>query len=122
MQCIFAAAKGLPAAVRSLRWGVGEFGLEEVEVAGDLGVLGAVAAGDAVQAHALARDGNAFELVARADSLRQAAADGERVRRADDAAARIALVHHDPVAIADLVGRADGGIAVGARGELLYST
>ena len=44
MQCIFAAAKGLPAAVRSLRWGVGEFGLEEVEVAGDLGVLGAAAA------------------------------------------------------------------------------
>ena len=41
MQCIFAAAKGLPAAVRSLRWGVGEFGLEEVEVAGDLGVLDA---------------------------------------------------------------------------------
>lgn len=119
MQCIFAAAKGLPAAVRSLRWGVGEFGLEEVEVAGDLGVLGAAAAGDAVQVHALARDGDAFELVACADGLRQAAADGERVRRADDAAARIALVHHDPVAIADLVGRADGGIAVSARGELL---
>ena len=70
--------------MRSLRWGVGEFGLEEVEVAGDLGVLGAAAAGDAVQAHALARDGDTFELVARADSLRQTAADGERVRRADD--------------------------------------
>ena len=60
-----------------------------------------------------------YSLHTCADSLRQAAADGERVRRADDAAARIALVHHDPVAVTDLVGRADGGIAVGARGELL---
>ena len=71
MQCIFAAAKGLPAAVRSLRWGVGKFGLEEVEVAGDLGVLGAAAAGDAVQTHALLRDRYTFQLISFTQRLRR---------------------------------------------------
>ncbi len=93
--------------------------LQKLQITRNLCVLLSAAAGNAVQAHGLLRDGDAFEPVALADRLRQTAADRKRICRPDDPAARIALVHHDPIAAADLIRRADGRISVGARRELL---
>ena len=93
--------------------------LQKLQITRNLCVLLSAAAGNAVQAHGLLRDGDAFEPVALADRLRQTAADRKRICRPDDPAARIALVHHDPIAAADLIRRADGRISVGARREVL---